>query len=241
MVKNILALWGARDVLYTWTIREIKVRYTDTRLGLAWILIYPACWVAMFTVLFSWIFKASGAGIPYPLYVMAGLVPWFFFSNTVSNAVSSLRNNAHLIPKVYFPREILPLGSVLVGFLDLALYLVLVSAAMIYYRVGGGMMILMVIPILAGLAMLTLAVSLLASRFALFQREVRCWSHWCCNLRCTLSRSFTGLRSCPCDSNRSISSIPWRASSTHCAVYWCMGCGRAGHHCSAQPLFRCSC
>jgi lipopolysaccharide transport system permease protein len=173
MVKNILALWGARDVLYTWTIREIKVRYTDTRLGLAWILIYPACWVAMFTVLFSWIFKASGAGIPYPLYVMAGLVPWFFFSNTVSNAVSSLRNNAHLIPKVYFPREILPLGSVLVGFLDLALYLVLVFAAMIYYRVGGGMMILMVIPILAGLAMLTLAVSLLASRFALFQREVQ--------------------------------------------------------------------
>jgi lipopolysaccharide transport system permease protein len=173
MGKHIRALWGARDVLYTWTVREIKVRYTDTRLGLAWILLYPACWVIMFTLLFSLIFKTSGAGIPYPLFVMAGLVPWFFFSNTISNAVSSLRNNAHLIPKVYFPREILPLGSVLVGFLDLALYLVLMFAAMAYYRVGGGAKMLMAIPILGGLAALTLGMSLLASRLALFRREVQ--------------------------------------------------------------------
>jgi lipopolysaccharide transport system permease protein len=173
MGKHILALWGARDVLYTWTVREIKVRYTDTRLGIAWILLYPACWVLMFTLLFSWIFKEAGGGIPYPLFVMTGLVPWFFFSNTISNAVSSLRNNAHLIPKVYFPREILPLGAVLLGFLDLALYLVLVFAAMAYYRVGGGVKMLMAIPVLAGLGTLTLGIGLLASRFALFQREVQ--------------------------------------------------------------------
>jgi lipopolysaccharide transport system permease protein len=173
MGKHILALWGARDVLYTWTVREIKVRYTDTRLGLAWILLYPACWVIMFTLLFSWIFNMSGAGIPYPLFVMVGLVPWFFFSNTVSNAVSSLKNNAHLIPKVYFPREILPLASVLLGFLDLTLYLVLVFAAMAFYRVGGGVKMLMAVPILACLGALTLGIGLLASRFALFQREVQ--------------------------------------------------------------------
>jgi lipopolysaccharide transport system permease protein len=173
MVKHLRGLIGARDVLLTWTVREIKVRYTDTKLGLAWILLYPACWVVMFTVLFSWAFSDPHAKIPYPLIVMSGLVPWFFFSNTLNNAVSSLKNNANLIPKVYFPREILPVGAVLVGSLDLLLYLLLVFAAMAYYRIGGGMKMLMAIPILLGLAALTLGVSLLASRLALFQREVQ--------------------------------------------------------------------
>jgi lipopolysaccharide transport system permease protein len=104
---------------------------------------------------------------------MSGLVPWFFFSSTVSNAVSSLKNNANLIPKVYFPREILPLGSVLVGLLDLSLYLLLLLGAMLFYRVGGGWKSLLLLPIVLMLAALTLAVSLLTSRLALFRREVQ--------------------------------------------------------------------
>jgi lipopolysaccharide transport system permease protein len=173
MLKHLRALYAARDVLFTWTVREVKVRYTDTKLGIAWILIYPACWVFLFTALFSKLAPGGVEGVPYPLYVMCGLVPWFFFSNTLNNAVSSLKNNANLIPKVYFPREILPLGAVLVGLLDLCLYLVLVAAAMVYYRIGVDAKVLLVLPILLGLTMLTLALSLLASRFALFQREVQ--------------------------------------------------------------------
>jgi lipopolysaccharide transport system permease protein len=173
MGKNILALIKARDVLFTWTVREVKVRYTDTRLGLAWLIIYPAGWVLLFTVLFSHLPFGAKVGVPYPLLVISGLVPWFFFSNTTSNAVSSLKNNANLIPKVYFPREILPLGSVLVGLLDLSLYLLLLLAAMAYYRIGGGIQLVMLLPILASLTALTLGVSLLISRFALFSREVQ--------------------------------------------------------------------
>jgi lipopolysaccharide transport system permease protein len=173
MGQNILALWRARDILFTWTVREIKVRYTDTKLGLAWIVIYPAAWVILFTLLFSHLVPVPVQGIPYPLFVMSGLVPWFFFSNTVSNAVSSLKNNANLIPKVYFPREILPLGSVLVGLLDLVLYLVLLMVTMLLYRVGGGRPLAMLLPVVLCMAALTLAVSLLTSRLALFQREVQ--------------------------------------------------------------------
>lgn len=173
MGQNILALWRARDILFTWTVREIKVRYTDTKLGLAWILIYPTAWVILFTLLFSHLVPVPVQGVPYPLFVMSGLVPWFFFSNTVSNAVSSLKNNANLIPKVYFPREILPLGSVLVGLLDLSLYLLLLLVTMLFYRVGGGRTLVMLLPVVSCMAALTLAVSLLTSRLALFQREVQ--------------------------------------------------------------------
>lgn len=173
MGKHVAALWQARDILYTWTVREIKVRYTDTKLGLAWIVIYPAAWVTLFTLLFSHLVPVPVQGIPYPIFVISGLVPWFFFSNTVSNALSSLKHNSNLIPKVYFPREILPLGSVLVGLLDLCFYLLLMFAAMAWFHVWGGMKMLMLFPILATLAALTLAISLLVARWALFKREVQ--------------------------------------------------------------------
>jgi lipopolysaccharide transport system permease protein len=173
MVKHIRALVASSDILYTWTVREIKVRYTDTTLGLAWILIYPAAWVLLFSVLFSKIVPVPLQGTPYPLFVMSGLVPWFFFSSTTSNAISSLKNNSHLIPKVYFPREILPLGSVLVGLLDLSLYLLLLGATMWYFHVGGGLKIFLAIPILIALTALTLGVSLLTARMALFRRDVQ--------------------------------------------------------------------
>jgi lipopolysaccharide transport system permease protein len=173
MGKQILALWRARDILFTWTVREVKVRYTDTSLGLAWIVLYPAAWVLLFTLLFSHLVPVPVRGIPYPLFVMSGLVPWFFFSNTISNAVSSLKHNANLIPKVYFPREILPLGSVLVGLLDLSLYLLLLIGAMAFYHVGGGWKLVILLPIILSFTALTLGLSLLASRLALFRREVQ--------------------------------------------------------------------
>jgi lipopolysaccharide transport system permease protein len=173
MGKQLFALMQARDILYTWTVREVKVRYTDTALGLAWIVLYPAAWVILFTLLFSHLVPVPVQGVPYPLFVMTGLVPWFFFSSTTSNCVSSLKNNANLIPKVYFPREVLPLGSVLVGLLDLLFYLLLLLAAMLYFHVGGGVKMVMLLPIILSLTALTLAVGLLTARLALFRREVQ--------------------------------------------------------------------
>lgn len=173
MLQELYSLASAKDILITWTIREVKVRYADTRLGLAWLLVYPAAWIVLFTLLFSRLVPIPVNGAAYPVFVTSGLVPWFFFSNSTSNAVSSLKNNSNLIPKVYFPREILPLGSVLVGLVDLSLYLVMLAGLMLYYRTPASLALLMVIPLIVTLAALTLAVSLLASRTALFRRDVQ--------------------------------------------------------------------
>lgn len=173
MLKYFRSLVASSDILITWTIREVRVRYADTRLGLAWLLIYPAAWVILFTFLFGQLFRFPMAGVPYPLFVMAGLVPWLFFFSTTSNAVSSLRNNSNLIPKVYFPREILIISSVLVGLVDFGLYMLPLGGMMLFYKVGGGLSIVLLIPIIATLAALTLGVSLLASRLALFRRDVQ--------------------------------------------------------------------
>lgn len=173
MFQSLCSLAAARDILITWTIREVKVRYADTRLGLAWLLVYPAAWIVLFTFLFSYVVPIPVNGTAYPVFVTSGLLPWFFFSNSVSNAVSSLKNNSNLIPKVYFPREILPLGSVLVGLVDLSLYLLMLAGLMLYYRTRASLALMMLVPIIATLAALTLAVSLLASRLALFRRDVR--------------------------------------------------------------------
>jgi lipopolysaccharide transport system permease protein len=173
MWQHLRSLAAARDILITWTIREVKVRYADTRLGLAWLLVYPAAWVLLFTFLFSYLVPIPVNGAAYPVFVMSGLVPWFFFSNSISNAVSSLKNNSNLIPKVYFPREILPLGSVLVGLIDLGLYLLILAGLMLYYWTRGSLALVMLLPIIVILAVLTLAVSLLASRLALFRRDVQ--------------------------------------------------------------------
>jgi lipopolysaccharide transport system permease protein len=173
LIGDLSALWGARGILSTWVVREVKVRYADTRIGVGWLLLYPVAWVVLFTILFSKIFPIPTGSKPYPLFVFAGLAPWLFFSNTTSNAVSSLRNNAHLIPKVYFPREILPLGSLLVGLLDFGVHLLLLGGLMVFYGVGVGPWTLLLVPALLSIAALTLACGLLASRHALFRRDVQ--------------------------------------------------------------------
>ena len=173
MIEHLRKLALASDVLVSWTVREIKVRYADTYLGVAWILVYPALWVLLFSLLFGRLVRVPVNGAPYPLFVLSGLAPWFFFSNAVTNAVSSLQNNANLITKIYFPREILPFASVMVGLLDLCLYLFLLIGLLAWYRIMPGPMILLLIPIVLLLACFTLGLSLLASRLALFRRDVQ--------------------------------------------------------------------
>ncbi len=173
MIDHLRKLALASDVLVSWTVREIKVRYADTYLGVAWILVYPALWVVLFSLLFGRLVRVPVNGAPYPLFVLSGLAPWFFFSNAVTNAVSSLQNNANLITKIYFPREILPFASVMVGLLDLCLYMFLLIGLLAWYRMTPGPVILLLIPIVLLLACFTLGLSLLASRLALFRRDVQ--------------------------------------------------------------------
>ena len=115
---NLRDLWQYRDLLYILTMRDIKVRYKQTLLGAAWAIIQPLFTMLIFTLFFGKLAGMPSDNIPYPLFAYAGLLPWTFFSNAVTNSGNSLVGNSNLITKVYFPRMIIPMSSVASGLLD---------------------------------------------------------------------------------------------------------------------------
>jgi lipopolysaccharide transport system permease protein len=129
-------LWAYRELLFFLTWRDVKVRYKQTALGAAWAILQPLFMMIIFTIFFGRLAGVDSAGIPYPLFALAGLVPWTFFSNAITNSGNSLVGSSNLITKVYFPRLIVPAAAMLAGVVDFALAFVLFSVLMIYYGVA---------------------------------------------------------------------------------------------------------
>jgi lipopolysaccharide transport system permease protein len=128
-------LWRYRELFYFLAWRDILVRYKQTVIGIGWALIRPLLTTVIFTVVFSRIAKLPAPShTPYPLLVMAAMLPWQFFSTSLSESSGSLINNANLISKIYFPRLIVPAGSVITSFVDFLITLGLLGAMMIWYR-----------------------------------------------------------------------------------------------------------
>ena len=111
-------LWRYRDLLGFLTLRDIKVRYKQTILGVGWALIQPVVTTVIFTFVFGKLAGMSAGGVPYPLLVLAGLLPWQLFTAALSGSSASLISNAQLISKVYFPRLMIPLASLGVALID---------------------------------------------------------------------------------------------------------------------------
>jgi lipopolysaccharide transport system permease protein len=127
-------LWRYRELFYFLAWRDIKVRYKQTTVGIAWALIRPLLTMVIFTIVFGRLAKLPAPGeIPYPLLVMAGMLPWQFFANAMSECGGSILANANLISKVYFPRLITPASVVLVTFVDLLISGVLMLGLMAWY------------------------------------------------------------------------------------------------------------
>lgn len=118
-------LWRYRELLGFLAWRDIKVRYKQAVLGVAWAVLQPAVQTLLLTFVFGKLAKMPGGGVPYPLLVLTGLLPWQLFSSAFSGASNSLVGNSHLISKVYFPRLIVPLSALAVALVDLAILLVL--------------------------------------------------------------------------------------------------------------------
>ena len=114
-------LWEYRELLYFLTWRDIKVRYKQTALGALWAIIQPFFTMVVFSLFFGRLAKVPSDGIPYPIFAFAALVPWTFFANGLSQSSNSLVGSTDLITKVYFPRLIIPVSSVLSGFIDFAI------------------------------------------------------------------------------------------------------------------------
>ncbi len=127
-------LWRYRELFYFLAWRDILVRYKQTVIGVAWALIRPFLTMLVFTFIFSKVAKLPApGGVPYPLLVFAAMLPWQFFSTALSEASNSLIGNSNLISKVYFPRLIVPAGSVITSFVDFLITLVLMAGMMVWY------------------------------------------------------------------------------------------------------------
>lgn len=126
-------LWFFRDLLYFLAWRDVKVRYKQTALGVVWAVLQPALTMAVFSIFFGRLGGMPSDGLPYPVFTLAALLPWQLFANALMNSSQSVVNEAKLITKVYFPRTIIPLSSVLAGVVDFILAFGLLALLMAYY------------------------------------------------------------------------------------------------------------
>ena len=133
--RDLGKLWQFRDLLWVLTLRDIRVRYKQTFLGVLWVIIQPIFMMVFFALIFGRFAGMPSDGVPYPLFAYAGLLPWTFFSNALNSSANSLVGNASLITKVYFPRMIIPIASVGAILIDFAIAFALLFALMIYYGV----------------------------------------------------------------------------------------------------------
>jgi lipopolysaccharide transport system permease protein len=128
-------LWRYRDLFYILAWRDLKVRYKQTVVGVAWSLVRPLLTMIIFTVIFGHIAKMPTVGAaPYPIMVFAGMLPWYFFANSLSEASNSLVGNTNLISKVYFPRLIIPASSFITSLVDFLISFALLIILMVWYQ-----------------------------------------------------------------------------------------------------------
>jgi lipopolysaccharide transport system permease protein len=128
-------LWQFRELLYFLTWRDVKVRYKQTALGVAWAVLQPVLAMILFTIVFGHVAKISSGGIPYPIFAYAALVPWMFFANSLQLASTSLIVNPQLITKIYFPRIFLVMAPILASIVDFLLAFLVLIGLMVYYGV----------------------------------------------------------------------------------------------------------
>ena len=170
---NLGDLWAYRELLYFLTWRDVKVRYKQTLMGVAWVVIQPLATMLIFTFVFTSITRIDSGAIPYPLFAYSGLLLWAFFSGAVSAGTNSLISNTSLVTKVYFPRAFIPAAAVGAGLVDLAVGSVLMAGLAVYYGVHVTWSLIL-LPVFVGLAAcLALATGMLASALTVKYRDLR--------------------------------------------------------------------
>jgi len=130
---NVIELWQHRNLLFYLVLRDIRILFAGTRLGILWVVLPPLATTTIMTVMLGFLAKIPSHGLPYSLIVLSGMVPWMYFNNVVSKATFSMSANAYLLTKVYFPRLIIPIVPMLAGLIDLLSLLVVLIAALLIY------------------------------------------------------------------------------------------------------------
>lgn len=173
-LKDITELWRYKELLYFFTWRDLKVRYKQTIIGVAWAVFQPLVTMFVFTIFFNKLANIPSDGIPYPIFVYTGLLFWQFFSNALSDTSNCLVSNQSIITKVYFPRLILPLSSVLTKLVDFGISASILLLLMIYYQFTPQLVSLIVIPIVLLISfMASVGLGLILAAINVKYRDVR--------------------------------------------------------------------
>jgi lipopolysaccharide transport system permease protein len=130
---NLHEIWDYRELLYSFTWRDVKIRYKQTALGFLWAIIQPLFMMLIFTVFFGRLAKIPSEGVPYPLFVLAALLPWTLFAEGLTRSTNSMITNAGILTKVYFPRLIMPVSGILSPLVDFAVSFSILIVMMAYY------------------------------------------------------------------------------------------------------------
>jgi lipopolysaccharide transport system permease protein len=166
-------MWEYRELLYFFVWRDLKVRYKQTAIGVAWVVLQPLLAMLVFTLFFGRLAKMPSEGLPYPVFYYTALLPWMYFATSLTHATSTMVEHEKVITKVYFPRLLLPFSSVLSGLVDFAAGFVLLIGMMLYYRRTPTIATLLA-PLFLLLAVLTaLAMGLWLSALNAIYRDVR--------------------------------------------------------------------
>ncbi len=169
-------LWRYRDLLWFFTLRNIQVRYKQAVFGALWAVIRPFTAMVVLNLFFGvWLGLAQrvDTGIPYPVFLFAGLLPWTFFSESVRGAGESLVLNADLVRKIYFPRIVVPLASLGVPLLDFAISVVILLAMMVWYGVAISVSVLWIPALLVSMLLTVIGVGTLLSALAVSFRDFK--------------------------------------------------------------------
>jgi lipopolysaccharide transport system permease protein len=170
---DLAELWRYRELIYFLAWRDVKVRYKQTALGVAWAVIQPALATAIFTIFLGRLAHLSSDGLPYPVFVYTALLAWTYFANAATNASSSLAKNTDLVARVYFPRLVIPLAAVLGGLVDLAIGFGLLIPLFAFYHVAPTPHVFLVPIFVVFLIITALAVSVWFAALDVQYRDVR--------------------------------------------------------------------
>lgn len=170
---NVKEIFQYKDLLMLLSLRGIKVKYAQSVLGVGWAIIQPVVTTLVFTVVFGGLAKVSSDGTPYFLFSLVGMVPWTYFSGTLTDSSNSLILNANMINKVYFPRIVLPLSSALARSLDFLIGLIIIAIVLVVYRYTPGWTIVFFPLLMIILLMASLGLGMILSAMAVQYRDVK--------------------------------------------------------------------
>jgi lipopolysaccharide transport system permease protein len=137
-IADLREILSFRGLLYFLVLRDIKVRYKQSLLGIAWVVLKPLAAIAIFTIIFGKVARFPSDGAPYPIFVLIGLIPWNFFSSVMTNSTNSIVNGSNLVSKVYFPRILVPVGASLSLMVDVLVSFALLLFMMAFYGMAPG-------------------------------------------------------------------------------------------------------